>query len=53
MNSFIAKALNELCSSSLIESDQAALEAFIEDYFFNEVCEEEDPDPPSKIDNKS
>ena len=48
----IAKALNELCSSHLIDSDQLKLEAFIEDYFFDESHEEEDPDPPSKIDKK-
>ena len=46
----IAKALNELCSSHLIDSDQAALEAFIQDFFFDESQEEEDPEPPSKID---
>ena len=49
INSCIAKALKD------IDSDQAALvlEAFnIQDYFFDEAREEEDPDPPSKIDNK-
>ena len=49
MNSSISKVLNELCSSSLIDSDQAAFEAFIKDYFFDETHEEKDPDPPSKI----
>ena len=53
MNSSISKALNELCSSSLIDSDKATLEAFIEEYFFVESHEEEDPDPPNKIDNKT
>ena len=46
----IAKALNDHCSSQLIDSDQAKLEAFIEEFFFYESHEEEDLDPPSKID---
>ena len=46
----IAKALNNLCSSHLTDSDQAELEGFIEEFFFDESQEEEDPDPPSKID---
>ena len=45
----IAKALNELCSSHLIDSNQAALETVIQD-FFDESQEEEDPEPPVKID---
>ena len=45
----IAKALNKLCSSHFIDSDQGAHEAFIQD-FFDESQEEEDPEPPSKID---
>ena len=53
MDSCIAKVLNKFCSSSPIDSDQAALEAFIEEYFFDEACEDEDPNPPSKIDNKT
>ena len=44
-----AKALNELCSSNLVDNNQAALEAFIQD-FFDESQEEEDQEPPSKID---
>ena len=45
----IAKALNELYSSHLIDSDQGAHEAFIQD-FFDESQEEEYPEPPSKTD---
>ena len=44
-----AKALNELCSSNLIDNNQAALEVFIQD-FFDESQEEKDQEPPSKID---
>ena len=49
MKCFITKALNKLYSSHLIDSDQATLETFIQD-FFDESQEEEDPEPPSKID---
>ena len=45
----ITKALNELCSSYLIDRGQATLKTFIQD-FFDESQEEEDPEPPSKID---
>ena len=36
--------------SQLTDSDQAKLEAFIEEFFFDESHEEEDLNPPSKID---
>ena len=49
MNSCIAKALNELCSSSLIDSDQATLQAFLEDYFLMSLMKSRTPTHPVRL----
>ena len=47
MTSLVAKALNDLCSTSLLTAgDQNLLESFVEDYFFEPNTTQEDESLP-------